>query len=340
MALRTLCWNGWLLFVLSGCGSATVDAGSLSNGGSGGTEANLLPDAGNMPVSGAKPCTTPELAGCRLVFDSDGGKLERRIYWMRADGTEVEALTPPEELAREPAMSPDGSKLAYVTSEGIKLLDMATRQSELLVAYGDQPAWSLDGTLLALRVGGQGGEVRVLSLNDLVTLYSVCNYCANTELPPDDSGVLYEYAHPELPNRAIQVTDPASNSAGPDEPVFYSMREVVSTSERRVGHPSLSPDGVWVVAAMECPGNEGLSLWMSPYAVGTPACEGRRITPLGAPSATNPKWGPGVLIAYERGEPPRDIALIAADTGEEIVIDRPGDDRNPSWAIETFTPPE
>jgi hypothetical protein len=67
--------------------------------------------------------------------------------------------------------------------------------------------------------------------------------------------------------------------------------------------------------------------------VPTPACEGRRITPAGAPSATNPEWGPGVLIAYERGEPPRDIVIIAADTGEECVIQGPGDDRNPSWGV-------
>jgi hypothetical protein len=67
---------------------------------------------------------------------------------------------------------------------------------------------------------------------------------------------------------------------------------------------------------------------------------GARVTPPGAPNVTNPKWGPGVLIAYERGEPPRDIAIIAADTGEECVIEGPGDDRNPSWAVDTFDPPQ
>jgi Tol biopolymer transport system component len=328
MALRTLCWNGslGLMLTVSGCGSATVDAGSLSNGGSGGTEANMLPDAGNVPVSGAKPCTPPDLARCRLVFDSDGGKLERRIYWMRADGTEVEALTPPEEFAREPAMSPDGSKLAYVTSQGIKLLDMASRQSELLVADGDQPAWSADGSTLAYRMFGSIVEVRNMSDGSIQTTKT--GESANPELLPDGTTVLIEGDRSGPSILTVDVSD------------GFSGEVVVPRSSVLVTHPTLSPDGAWVAIAMLCPGSDRWSLWTNPYAFPTPACEGRRITPPSAPNATNPKWGPGVMIAYERGEQPRDIALIAADTGEEIVLAGPGDDRNPSWAIETFTPPK
>jgi hypothetical protein len=74
--------------------------------------------------------------------------------------------------------------------------------------------------------------------------------------------------------------------------------------------------------------------------VPTPACEGHRITRADSATATNPKWGPGVLIAYERGEPPRGIAIVAADTGDECVIPRLGDDRNPSWAGDAFRSPE
>ncbi|HTV25580.1 MAG TPA: hypothetical protein VMG12_43090 [Polyangiaceae bacterium] len=47
-----------------------------------------------------------------------------------------------------------------------------------------------------------------------------------------------------------------------------------------------------------------------------------------------------MLITYERGEPPRDIAIIFADTGEECVIQGPGDDRNPSWGIFPTSVPE
>jgi hypothetical protein len=67
-------------------------------------------------------------------------------------------------------------------------------------------------------------------------------------------------------------------------------------------------------------------------AVPTTPCEGHRVTAAGAPSVSNPQWGPGTLIAYERGTPPRDIAIVAADTGDECKIELFGDDRNPSWA--------
>lgn len=117
-------------------------------------------------------------------------------------------------------------------------------------------------------------------------------------------------------------------------------REVVPTATLRMAHPTISPDNIWVAAAQQCSSDSTWSLWASPLALTTPACESRRITPAGAPSATNPQWGPGVLVAYERGEPPRDLAIIAADTGEECVIVGPGDDRNPSWAVFTPSVPE
>jgi hypothetical protein len=57
-------------------------------------------------------------------------------------------------------------------------------------------------------------------------------------------------------------------------------------------------------------------------------------------TARNPKWGPGVLITYERSDPPRDIAIITADTGDECVLEGPGDERNPSWAPSVFSSPQ
>jgi hypothetical protein len=88
------------------------------------------------------------------------------------------------------------------------------------------------------------------------------------------------------------------------------------------------------------PQRRSSTLWVSPLASATPACEGRRISQPGPEAATNPKWGPGVLIAFERGEPPRDIGIIAADTGQECFIEGPGDARNPSWVASSFADPK
>jgi Tol biopolymer transport system component len=246
---------------------------------------------------------------------------------MRADGTELEAITPIEELAREPALSPDGAQLAYTTPEGIKLRDMATGQTELLPDSDSQPAWSPDGARLVY-ISRSANTRTLLSLPDRTIQEQVgCVSCSDSEMTPDGAHVVYS----EINTTGVdgQFTVIAANwQTG-------KVRGLVLLTPTPIISPTLSPDGVWVAAAYECPRDDRSSLWASPFAVTTPACEGRRITRAGSASATNPKWGPGLLIAYERGEPPRDIAIVSADTGEECVIERPGDDRNPSWGAPT-----
>jgi hypothetical protein len=139
-----------LCLAMSACASHAIDVGAvpdqtLSNpadaGGLGGGAA--LADAGSSSGvgSGSSTCSLPNLEQYRLVFDSDGSKLERRIYSMRADGSDLQPLTPPDVLACEPAVSPDGAQLAYTTPDGIQLLDIASGSSELLAATpgADEP---------------------------------------------------------------------------------------------------------------------------------------------------------------------------------------------------------
>ncbi len=327
-----------LSFALA-CGSDVVDAGRLPDdiGSDDGNGAEFV-DAGNEVVPdtqtpdagthGGSGCAIPDLNRYRLVFDSDGGKLERRIYSMRADGTELEALTPPGELARKPTVSPDGKSLAYVTPEGIRLLSMVTGQSELLVPNGDNPKWSADGLRLFHKTC-EPGQIQcfyyVLTLAD-GSLES--SYVGDTmELSPDGSkavNVHVTYAKGDGGDLGYEVQ--VLNTSGQ-----WSW-DAIEITAIPVFHATISADSVWVAAAMQCPNEPWPSLWASPLAVSTRACEGHRVTAAGGASVTNPVWGPGNLIAYERATPPRDIAIVSADTGEECVIQGPGDDRNPSWA--------
>lgn len=306
-----------------GCGADSVDVGDRP------LDADGSPDAGGSLVDGNPPCNIPDLGQYRLLFDSDGGRLERRIYSMRADGTEIEALTPTEQLAREPALSPDGTMLAYVTPEGLMLRDMASGQSELLVPGGEQPQWAFDGTRLIYRQATLGCFEQV-TMPDRVVLSeeSRCDWrWTSPDLAPDGSFVF------------VVTTEFTGVDFGYQLLSDNVMSQTVPATTVEITHPTVSPDGVWVAASYRCGGEEP-SLWASPLSVTTPACEGRRITPAGTPSAMNADWGPGMLIAYERGEPPRDIAIIAADTGEECVIQGPGDDRNPSWGVFPSSVPE
>ncbi len=328
-----------LLIAASACGSGAVDVGTLPNpddggddpvGSAGSAGTSSGPDAGGGPDP-VSQCSIPGLERHRLVFDSDEGQLERRIYSMRADGSEVVPITSAGVLAREPAMSPDGNVLAYATAEGIELLDVNAESTDLFAPFHEQPAWSPDG--LRLAASYLGGITILDRMNDMDARDVSCggNFCPFVAWSMDGSEIIY--------------TDEGVSSDGS----LYLMnaleletgagRAIVPKSAIRAVQPTASPDGVWLAAAYDCPGDDNSSLWLSQYAISTPACEGRRVTPPNAPAVTNPSWGPGVLIAYERGEPPRDIAIIAADTGEECVIEMPGDQRNPSWMPEsTFEP--
>jgi hypothetical protein len=288
------------------------------------------PDAGGSFIDGNTRCNIPELGQYRLLFDSDGGRLERRIYSMRADGTELEALTPVAEFAREPALSPDGTRVAYTTPEGVKILDLATRQSALFAPGSDQPAWSMDGSQIIVRVHFNTDSLEVLNATDGSHHHYVnCVGCADPSTTPDGEVIFSAWET----NNGVETQFSIVGDAFVNDDTASLRRELIARAPVRMAHPTISPDELWVGAALQCSSDLTLSLWASPFALKTPACEGRRITAAGAPSATNPQWGPGVLVAYERGEPPRDLAIIAADTGEECVIAGPGDDRNPTWGV-------
>jgi Tol biopolymer transport system component len=335
LTIRILNWMGTaVLALIAACGSDVVDVGNVGGGaGAGGTDGlggngpdgfgGGGPDAGSPDLNAR--CTIANLNQYRIVFDSDNGRLEQRIYSMRADGTSLEPLTPVDEIARDPALSPDGRQLAYVVSDGIKLLDLANGQSEVLVPGADQPSWSSDGARLVYR-SRDNTRIEIMTLSDrtIAAPLSPTQFYAQPELTPEGAGLVYADS---LPLSGIELTSALSSI----NLEAQTIHNIVPPAPIEIAHPSSSPDGLWVAASYRCDGSEPPSLWLTPSLLTTPACEGRRVTRVGAPDVTNPQWGPSALIAYERGESPRDIAIIAADTGEECTIQRPGDDRNPSW---------
>jgi hypothetical protein len=203
---------------------------------------------------------------------------------------------------------------------------MMTGQSELLVEYGDLPKWSADGLRLFYK-SCVPGDVSCLYWGLTVADGSLeSSYVDDTmDLSADGSVAVH------ITSEYIQGVDSYYGAQafylnGP----MYSW-SAIELSPIPVFHPTISPDNLWVAAAMQCPNEEWPSLWVSPLAVSTRACEGHRVTAAGGASVSNPVWGPGNLIAYERATPPRDIAIVSADTGAECVLQGPGDDRNPSW---------
>jgi TolB protein len=107
--------------------------------------------------SSAQGCTVPD-SGC--PFD---------IFVMNADGTDVTNLTRSPSVDEEhPAWSPDGTKLAFVDWEGIKVMN-ADGSDPILIGppslRGREPAWSPDGTKIAFTSDSEGGYSDVVVMN-------------------------------------------------------------------------------------------------------------------------------------------------------------------------------
>jgi TolB protein len=112
--------------------------------------------------AGAAPQWSPD--GSRIAFATDSdraGKFERAIAVMRADGSQVTALTTGSRLALRPSWSPDGTQIAFESIGDDVHLDImnsdgthrTTLADQLMVNLGSDAvldiAWSPDGSRIA-----------------------------------------------------------------------------------------------------------------------------------------------------------------------------------------------
>ncbi|MDA1193133.1 MAG: hypothetical protein O3A46_15765, partial [Candidatus Poribacteria bacterium] len=141
-----------------------------------------------MSIDGGKPTLLTDDAplilevdwtpdGQRIVFDLHDGNRPSRIIRINRDGTD-EFVYP--ERGRHPAVSPDGTRIAYARSEpeeGIRAMDIDGGNDRLLTETGILPSWHPDGSRLAFVVLSREensiylfqlatGEVRRLDLNE------------------------------------------------------------------------------------------------------------------------------------------------------------------------------
>lgn len=112
----------------------------------------------------------PGLQG-RVVFVSDRDGFDA-LYVRRLPGGEAQRLLSVAEPARQPALAPDGRRLAFVLGAGrIALTDLERGGLEVLTLAVDrrdaQPSWSPDGRSLVVasrRAAESNADVHVLSL--------------------------------------------------------------------------------------------------------------------------------------------------------------------------------
>ena len=221
------------------------------------------------------------------------------LFVMNGDGTGLTQLTDTAIDGRQPAISPDGQRVAYSTSDGalwvIRLADKTAEALPLPAARYGYPAWLGDGsglvyTAYTFAPGNEDADFFVYSFADrqprpFLTQTGPQDYPA---LSPDGDTLAYvsslATAQPKFGSTLTQQLWVSSLKYGRPSQLLPG-----STDETR---PAWSPDSAWIAFSSAREGNP--DLWMI-------RPDGKELTRLTeTPTAeTSPAWSPdGQRLAY------------------------------------------
>lgn len=307
-----------LAFCLSA--AACFDPVDLSQvgvkGADGGVPDGGVPDGGKDAGVDAGP--EPLDAGCVplvnqwLAFSSAREATNSDLYVVRP-GCAERRLTSLPGNERQPAFSPDGTRLVFVSDNvgfELQLVIMTLADgglSQLTTVPGAEwPSWSPDSAEIVfnrgadlVRMSASGGPEQVIA-----------------------SG-------PDLPNRISKpVFRPDGNriiAADFNSLVFLFLDGGVERRGAQLREPSPSPDGFSLAATGDCELQP--SVWVVSSGGSEARCEGARLA--SAPSSA-PAWG-ATHLAWEQGSVP-DIVIGQPGGPTLNVTSHPAADRTPAWA--------
>jgi Tol biopolymer transport system component len=105
--------------------------------------------------------------GTKLVFQSLRSSPTKVYLWMM-DGTQALQTI---DTGHDPVISPDGTKIAYIQDDQLKIYDLTTGSSQKISGNGavNNPAWASDNQTLAADITGTDGKRFVYIINPFVT---------------------------------------------------------------------------------------------------------------------------------------------------------------------------
>ena len=230
-------------------------------------EALPSPTSSPSPSPTAEPVGTPQGGGQgQIAFVSERAGFPQ-IYLMSLINGEMEQITSEAEGACQPAWSPDGMRLAYISpcdgrkdrydGASIFIYDFRSGRTELIsfLAAGDyDPAWSPDGSQLAF-TSLQNGRPQIF-LYDFATgqTRQLMDRATINRMPawsPDGTQIVFVTLNPITNQPTLFIVD----AAGQDEP-----KGVISQDVPQAFRPDWTPAGDWIV--YDLGGEDMLGGWL------------------------------------------------------------------------------
>lgn len=273
---------------------------------------------------------TEEVAQLAFVSEREGGIPQ--VWLVGADGSGLSKLTSEPEGACQPAWSPDGARLVYISPcEGraeryagatLIMLDLATRRTDVISQFrtGDyDPDWSPDGTKIAF-TSLQTGRPQV-------HIYDVATRAIT-----------------RLMNRATESRQPAWSSDG-TQIVFVAPHptsnqpQVWLVASSGTGEPRLLKEGVWKIMlhpAWKPGGNSvifdlGVGNGLATFAVGGEIMN--LLLTISEPEtpAFSSNFGAWIAFTGKSSAGDYEIYVMQGDLGALALASDPAEDYQPVW---------
>jgi Tol biopolymer transport system component len=319
--------------------SSSDDDGGGGHAGSGGSGGASAGDSGPLSNSESSPASSAPTGW--IVFDSDQVDLIPHIYAMSADGSGLTQLTSGTSTDTQPAVSPDGTTLAFTSDRAgtpqIFAMNVATRavtQLTTVSAGAGQAAFSPDGKTIAFNSNGgvslmnaDGSDVR------------------NTIGSSPGQG----YEHPVFAPSGTEVVVDRENEVDVFDLSGTYERSIVENWTANELYPAISRDGAVVAFVTDgCSAGEDATLELTTFSgeLGVPdgPCGGRPATTLNLGDLSHPSWGPGTFlaVAHTASNGLQRLLLLDASNPQFVPVEplqNNGNQENLTWAPSTFNLP-